>query len=223
MAAETWMSADECKSMGLIDEVIVTSNKKPVAKNISELHNFYNKLLNPIKMLKVTNLLKLSNDASEEAIVESINKIENEKTELKNKVDALTKDIDETKAKLKSFEDAEAQKEVTEKASVIENAIKEKKTDESKKEFWTKSSFTSVELKNMFDAIKVPFSPVFNKAASGATNADRATWTYTDWSKKDPAGLAELQKNAPTEFENLVKGLPSQLSVMYNPETDKKF
>ncbi len=40
MSAETWMSADECKGMGFIDEVVKTNNKKPNTKNILELTNF---------------------------------------------------------------------------------------------------------------------------------------------------------------------------------------
>ena len=48
-------------------------------------------------MIKVTNLLKLSNDASEDAIVESIGAIENEKNALKNKAETLEKSLQKLK------------------------------------------------------------------------------------------------------------------------------
>ena len=46
----------------------------------------------------------------------------------------------------------------------------------------------------MFAAIKVPYTPVVNSAKGATNHAERTNWTYTEWSKKDPAGLAELQK-----------------------------
>lgn len=228
MAKETWMDAKECLKMGLIDEIISTTNKKPTAKNISELHNFYNQLLNKKPMIKVTNLLKLSNDASEEAIVESISKIETEKVSLTEKVTNLEKELSEAKVKLSAFEDAEKEKETAAKVAVVENAIKEKKADASKKDYFVNSTMTAAELTDLFGAIKVPFTPVFNAATATTVGAsgngeDRSKWTFNDWSKKDPKGLAEMRDAAPHDFENLVKGLPSQLSVNYTPENDKKF
>lgn len=225
MNKETWMSAQECLEMGLVDEIISTSNRKPNCKTVSELHNFYNQLLNKKQMIKVTNLLKLSNDASEDAIVEAVSKIEKDKQESDNKVSDLEKENTELKNKLKTFEDAKAEAEKAEKSVVIENAIKEKKTDESKREYFTNSTMSAAELKDLFGAIKTPYTPVITNQTTKvvANGEDRSGWSFTDWSKKDPKGLADMQNNAPHDFENLVKGLPSELSVNYDPKNDKKY
>lgn len=40
--------------------------------------------------------------------------------------------------------------------------------------------------------------------SAGATNADdRSTWTYLQWSQKDPAGLLDIKRNKPEEYKAL--------------------
>lgn len=216
MSKETWMSSDECLRMGLVDEIISTTNKKPIANTtVLELHNFYNKLINK-PMIKVTNLLKLANEASEDAIVEAIEKIETEKTGIVSEIDALKNENKDLKEKLKSFEDSEAAKQATEKLEVIENAIKEKKIEATKKDYFVNSAMTSTYLKEMFEAIKIPYTPVFNSAESAAgAVGDRSKWTFRDWEKKDSAGLAELQNSAPEAFNELLKTIPTQIKSKY--------
>ena len=111
---------------------------------------------------------------------------------------------------------------------MFEDAVKAKKADASKKDFFVNSTMTSTELKDLFGAITVPYTPVFNASTATTVGAsgngeDRSKWTFKDWSQKDPKGLAEMRNDAPHDFENLVKGLPSQLSVNYDPTNDKKF
>lgn len=226
MAKESWMSPDECKGMGFIDEVVKTNNKKPNTKNILELTNYYNQLLNKKPMIKVTNLLKLNNDASEDAIVESISKIETDKASLASKVTDLEKELSEAKVKLSAFEDAEKAKENEAKVAVIENAIKEKKADASKKDFFVNSTMSAAELTDLFGAIKAPYTPVINSTTTvgaAGNGEDRSKWTLTDWSKKDPKGLSEMRANDAASFDALVNKMPSELSNNYNPLTDKKF
>lgn len=209
MEKETWMDANECLKMGLVDEIIKTTNKKPVSNTVTELHSFYNQLLNKKPMIKVTNLLKLSNDASEDAIVESISKIETEKADLATKVTDLEKELSEAKTKLTAFEDAENAKEAAAKLEVIENAIKEKKADASKKDYFVNSTMSSIELKDLFGAITVPYTPVFNNstATQAANGEDKSKWNFQDWMKKDAAGLIELKNSSPVDYDNLVKGI----------------
>jgi len=72
MEQETWMSAEECMTMGIIDEVVKTNNKKMAMSNsVKELYALYNKVLTKSKnkMINLTNYLKLNNDASEEALL----------------------------------------------------------------------------------------------------------------------------------------------------------
>lgn len=72
MAKETWMSAEECYSLGLIDEIIATKAPKPeINMNKKDMFAFYNSVLTkPKKMTNLTNKLNLSNEATESEIIE---------------------------------------------------------------------------------------------------------------------------------------------------------
>lgn len=207
MDKETWMTADECMNLGLIDEITTTNNKKPEISNVLELHSFYNKFINKKKMLKLTNFLKLSNEASEDAIVESVEAIENEKVEALKAVDELKAEKEALEAKLKVYEDAELAKEVAEKESVIENAVKDGKIVAESKEIWNNSPMKSNDLKNLFDSLKT--TPAFVNVLEAAKIVDakdeKTNWTFSEWERKDPTGLAEIQNSNPIEFERLIK------------------
>lgn len=205
MADETWMDAAKCMEMGLIDEIITTNNRKPMGDTVVELYNIYNKLLNKKQMIKVTNLLNLSNDATEEAIVESIQVLETAKAEAISETETLKSEIETLKEKLKSFEEAELAKAEAEKLEVIENAISEKKIDATKKDHFINCTMGAAELKDLFGAIKIAYTPVFNAEKVEADKNDRSSWTFRTWEKKDPAGLNELMNSAPEAYKELLK------------------
>lgn len=225
MSNETWMDAIQCFSMGLVDEVITTQKTKPSVGNgtVLELYNFYNKLLINKKMNKVTNLLKLSNDASEDSIVDAIGSKDAEIERLKSEIEANNTKNEELANKLAELQSAITEKETAEKVELIENAVKEGKIDAATKDIYVNSSKTIDELKNVFAALKPAYTPVFNKVPAQPTQSGRENWTFNDWSKNDPKGLREMQENDPTSFENLISKLPSNLSPNYNPATDKRF
>jgi len=103
MDAETWLTSAEALNSGFVDEVL-TSGKKIRMKQDS-LYNMaivYNKLINPKTntMNKVTDFLKLKNEADEDSIVSAIKEKD---TELASKVE----EIASLNARLKVYEDAE--------------------------------------------------------------------------------------------------------------------
>ena len=213
MNAETWMSADECMEMGLIDEIITTNNKKPAITNTLELHTFYNKYIDKKQMIKLTNLLKLSNDASEDSIVETVEALEVSKTAAQLDLEILKAEKLLLEAKIKVFEDAELAKEVEAKLEVIENAVKEGKITVDAKDIWNASPVKSIELKNLFDSLKTTpaFVPAFDVTKLINTATDRSNWTFSDWEKKDSKGLAEIQNSNPVEFERLISTINTVL------------
>jgi len=225
MSNETWMDAIQCQQMGLVDEVISTQKMKPSVSNNSvvELYNFYNKLLNNNKMNKVTNLLKLSNDASEDSIVEAISTKDAAIETLKSEIETKNAEKAELETKLAELEKSINDKETAEKVELIENAVKEGKIDATTKEIYVTSNKTIEELKNMFASLKPAYTPVTNVIPKKDAPAGREAWTFQDWSKNDPKGLNEMRENDPTSFDNLIKALPSNLSPNYNPATDKRF
>jgi vacuolar-type H+-ATPase subunit I/STV1 len=186
---------------------------------IKELHAIYNKVIikTEIKMNKLTDLLKLSNEASEEAIVEAVNAKDAKIAELEASIEAQS-------AELKALKDANNEAVQAAKVELVENAVKEGKIAAASKEIYLTSNKSNEELKEVFSKLTPAYTPIFdNKATVPAAVAGREYWTFNDWSKNDPKGLAEMRANDTATFEALISKLPSNLSNNYNPATDKKF
>lgn len=220
MNKETWMSADECMNLGIIDEIVVTKQKSiAMNSNIFELQNIYNKILNKTenKMIKLTELLKLSNEASEDAIVEAVNAKSETIANLEAKIGELTNELNALKESNDAAENAA-------KIELVENAIKEGKIDAATKEIYLVSNKSNVELKEVFAKLKPAYTPIFeNKSTLENLPAGRESWDFAKWSKEDPKALAEMQQNDPNTFNSLVAKMPKELSNNYNPLTDKRF
>ena len=220
MAKETWMTAVECMSLGIVDEIIETKKMKPAMNaTVRELHAIYNKVIikTETKMNKLTDLLKLSNEASEEAIVEAVNAKDAKIAELEASIEAQSNE-------LQALKDANNEAVQAAKVELVENAIKEGKIADASKEIYLTSNKSNEELKDVFSKLTPAYTPIFeNKANTQAAVAGRESWTFNDWSKKDPQGLAEMRVNDAPSFEALINNLPANLSPNYNPATDKKF
>jgi hypothetical protein len=220
MAKETWMTADECMNLGIVDEIIETKKMKPAMNaTVRELHAIYNKVIikTETKMNKLTDLLKLSNEASEEAIVEAVNAKDAKIAELEASIEAQS-------AELKALKDANDEAVQAAKIELVENAIKEGKIADASKEIYLTSNKSNDELKDVFSKLTPAYTPIFeNKANAPAAVAGREAWTFNDWSKNDPKGLAEMRVNNAASFEALINNLPANLSPNYNPATDKRF
>ena len=220
MAKETWMTADECMNLGIVDEIIHTKKLKPAMNStIKELHAIYNKVITKTenKMNKLTDLLKLSNEASEESIIEAVNAKDARIAELETS-------IANQSAELKALKDANDATIQAAKVELVENAVKEGKIAAASKEIYLTSNKSNEELKDVFSKLTPAYTPIFDNAGKApAAVAGREAWTFNDWSKNDPKGLAEMQANDTATFEALISKLPSQLSNNYNPATDKKF
>jgi hypothetical protein len=219
MNKETWMTAEECMSLGIVDEVIQTKKLKPAMNaTIKELHAIYNKVIikTETKMNKLTDLLKLSNEASEEAIVEAVNAKDARIAELEASIEAQSNELQA----LKDANDATVQ---AAKVELVENAVKEGKIAVASKEIYLTSNKSNEELKEVFSKLTPAYTPIFDNAKKPEAVAGREAWTFNDWSKNDPKGLAEMQVNDTATFEALISKLPSNLSANYNPATDKKF
>lgn len=218
MSKETWMSADECANEGMF-EIVPTGNKRPATSNTATLHTFYNSIINKqIKpnMNKVTNYLKLSNEASEDAILNKVEEIASEKEVAEKAVEEKQKEIDALKlekealeANVKAFEDIASEAETASVATEIENAIKANKITAESKETWINSGLKSDALKNLFSSMKATGEAVkiFNasKVTDAGVSADRKDWKYRDWEKKDPKGLLELKNTNEEAFNMLLK------------------
>lgn len=208
MDAETWLDANQCMEMGLVDVVVKCDKKIKMSTNsLNEMAFIYNKLINKKpKMEKITNMLNLSNEATEVEIVAAIEDKDTKNAKLLSENETL-------KARLKEIEDAElakveaeAKELETKSIELVENAIKAKKIDESAKDETIKlaiANFGAVEnmlskINNVKDAVKI-----FD-AKNVANNKDsRENWSIRDWEKKDVKGLEIIKNETPAIYTEM--------------------
>jgi predicted DNA-binding protein YlxM (UPF0122 family) len=192
--------------MGFVDEIVKSTKnfKAPKTTNANELQVFYNSILTKKTMNKVTDYLKISNEANEDAIVAALS----ESTKVANDR------IAELEAELKVFKDAleatklaEKDAEKVEAELLIENAITDKKiTAESKEDWKSLSIINHVAFKNSLNSIPKPITGAV-KIMNGVNNAvkleGKESWTIRDWEKKDSKGLAEIMTNSPLQYQEM--------------------
>jgi len=207
MNVETWLSAKEAKELGMVDEII-SSGKKIKIKKSESLFNMaliYNKHINK-KMEKVTNILNLKNEATEQEIVQAIEVKDAESAALKAEKEALKAELDALKQSIKDAEEKAAEALKQKAVEMVENAVRLGKLTEAEKEatitnasrdeasFQFVANFISKigngkESKKPFD-----FSKVDNR--KGGVD-DRSGWSFTEWSRKDAKGLDNIRKENP--------------------------
>lgn len=116
------------------------------------------------------------------------------------KIDKLTKDVKELKAK-----------EVT---TYLSQAVKDGKIDAKEVTAYTTLGEANFEqLKAIIDAKPVTASASLRdmtKKTDLSTSAERASWSYIDWMKKDSKGLERLKHDDPDAFEKLKNTLTTE-------------
>lgn len=210
MNKETWLGSDEALNLGLVDEIVTSVKKVKISKSesLSNMAIIYNKLINKPNMEKITNLLKLSNEATETEIVAEIEKKDNVNAELQAEVDRLKSIVEAAEAKEKESKE-QAEIDLRNKATeLVENAIKEKKIGESEKESTIEMAVNNFEfvsnmiskIKNVTEAVKI--FDAKNVVVKNGTE-DRSEWTMRDWEKKDPNGLVKMKNETPESYTEL--------------------
>lgn len=213
MDKETWITAKEALSQGLVDEV-VSSGKKIKLKKTDSLSNMaiiYNKLINKPNMEKINAVLKLKNEATEENVVSAIEALNTENEGLKTELETL-------KNKLTEIENAEKAKIEAEKTALkneveafADKLVADKKIkEEEKAEVITNASVSRASfgfVKNIYDKITTdkPAAKIFDlkNVVTPKGGEDRSTWTIRDWETKDSKGLGELKNSNPDAYETM--------------------
>ena len=209
MDGESFISADKCKSMGLCDEVITTNevvnlDEKGLFSAFNSLKEVVNKLVldepkTKKKMLKITNSLNLTEDASEDSILKEIENF-------KAQIVSLTNTIAEKEAAMAKIEEdkktAELEKEAVE---LVVNSIKEGRIEEASKDSFIALAKSNLEgTKNAI--LAMPVRSIANKLDLGkglVGGESRAGWDYDKWQKEDGAGLTNMYKNSKAEYDAL--------------------
>lgn len=209
MSAETFMNTDMAMEYGFIDSVIQTGKKVKLPKNksVEALAKIYNELITPKTMNKVTALLGLKNEASEDVIAESVEALQEK---IKNlEADKVTNDAELKKAtdKLKAIEDAEKAKTETEVITKVDNAIS-KGLDKTKRDDLIALGKTNMSMLDMVIESSAKASKTVAVLPAGAGKVvaggeDRSSWTIMDWQKKDAKGLEEIQNTTPEVYTQM--------------------
>ena len=116
MSAESWLDANSAFKMGLVDEIIDTQRKAEnvfegvtdIAAMVSRATNIHLQIANPKieNMNEIKNHLKLSADANEQTIVETVVKIEDRATTAETKVTELTNTLTEKETEIETSKTA---------------------------------------------------------------------------------------------------------------------
>lgn len=213
MEAESWMDADACLAMGFIDSIVSTEKKvkvKPTA-SVQEAYAICNELLTKKPNMKeVAKALNLTNEATELEIVKSIEAKDAKIAELTNKLTAheaeKTAAIEAAKVALKNKAEALVNKaEVDKKIKAEEKAGMIANASSSEENY----NFVASMLEKISN-VRTPETP-FDAKSIEAKADERKDWKYSDWERKDPAGLAKMQNESPEKFNALVESIPQVL------------
>ena len=208
MKVETWLNAKEALKGGFVDEIISSKHKKKTKRQpVAEITNILQSISNTSKTDKMKKLCKyfdLSEDASEESILEAVKKINDKLTEVKSTLETKETElikagetITNQKTTIKSFEDKQVELNKTMVDETIDTAIKDGKFEEKDKDELTnqfKNDLTG--LKMIVGKLKTPAQIITNQLNPGSGNADvpegRKDWGLRKWEKEDQKGLDKI-------------------------------
>jgi len=178
MDSETWLSANECLSRGMIDSIVSSGKKiKMPTNNLEEMAFCYNQLINP------------KNEIMEDKNAELIKSKDAEIAELNSKLEALKKEISD---KLES-EKLEKATELVNKFNVIED--KDSLIELAKNNYDTVEKLLS-KVGTVMNAVKV-----FDAANVIEEEEEES---YSELEKNNPKKLQDMYVNEPEKFKELL-------------------
>lgn len=216
MNKETWMTAKQALSKGIIDKII--STKRKINNEIAPdellnlvLNNFEVKTKTK-NMKLISNHLNLNSESTEESILNAIKENETTATEL-----FVTEETSHkaTKEELNTLKNELTELKKVSVEETVNNAIKDGKIDEADK---AKMIDLATETPEAFNSIIESIKPTRKKIVDTIDNSTESDtkkdWTIRDYEKKDPTGLQNMIENDfdkySTLFENQYKTKPSK-------------
>lgn len=211
-----WLSAQEALKEKLIDEIYdgpVVTIPATETTNLSakEMFEFYNKIdINQKNETQMKQLAKfvaffamaninLPVDASEELVLNSVEKV------IKDRQDLLKK-LSDAEEKIKAFENKAKLENENKIKNLVENAVAEGKITADLKDSYTHLATANYDAtEKALNAIK-PYTPVNSQLKTAEGNEDpKAKWSFKDWQKNDPTGLSALKNSDFEKFKSLYK------------------
>lgn len=201
-----WMTAEEAKKRGLVDNIIEGRNiAEPAAdiKSAKAVFDFYNKqLLNIIKPnnnMSRAKIAKLLNKAeseieTDEALEQAVEAQANENTRLRNELQTEKTKNAGLEQKLKTMNEAKVKQ-------LVDAAIAAKKIGADERDTYTKLATNDFETAEKILGKMKGVEPIVGQLKTAAVNEAEKDWTFDDYHKK--GRLENLMKENPQRYSEL--------------------
>lgn len=208
---DKWFTPQEAVDAKLIDGIydgMPISEPKAMTGKPEDMWKFYNKLeYNPNQitdMKKIIAILAsagiaLPGDANEDAISAKLEEhFRNHNANVQAKLDEKQNKINELQGIVDGHQ--------TEKIKgIVDAAIVAGKFEETQREAYTKMLVADFDNANSIIGSLQPIKTIAAQIKSEEASNERATWTFEDYSKKDPKALAEIKANDAAKYKKLFK------------------
>ena len=208
-----WMTAEEAKKRGLVDNIIEGRNiAEPAAdiKSAKAVFDFYNKqLLNIIKpnnmdKAKIAKLLNkaVSEIEDDDALVSAVEAQATENANLRNELQAEKTKSAGLEQQVKAMNKAKVKQ-------LVDTAIAAKKIGEDERETYTKLATDNFEMAEKIIGKLQGVNPVVDQLKKPTVNEAEKDWTFDDYHKKG-------------KLENLLKENPQRYSELFDAKFGHK-
>lgn len=221
MTDETWFNAEEALAFGFVDSVFSTAREEVTNElTVVDVQNLANELhlnndvkLTKNEMLDIKNHLALNEEATEGEVLEAVKGLENTITEKDNTIEDLNNKLEEATTKASETETAhneaveglnntieDLNKEVA--TLVVENAIKEGKFNEAKKDELVEQASKDLNaFKNIIESVNVTPVSITNLIEDKEEIKNEKDWDY--YTKKEPKALNAMRINDVENYKKL--------------------
>lgn len=200
-----WMTAEEAKKRGLVDNIIEGRKiAEPAAdiKSAKTVFDFFNKqLLNIIKpnnmdRAKIAKLLnKQEKDIeTDEALVAAVEAQANENATLRNELNAERQKTANLTSQVKTMNEAKVRQ-------LVDSAIAAKKIGEDERETYTKLATNDFDMAEKILGKMKGVEPITGQLKTAVVNEAEKDWTFDDYHKKGK--LENLMKENPQRYAEL--------------------
>lgn len=198
-AKDNFYDISQMIEMGIVDEV-VDVNQKVIAKstNPKELYAIYNKIITEEKKMdlkEIKNTLDLSQNASEERVIEAVAELKQKYSTSEEQVETLQTKKAELEAKVAEYEQKETQMIENRAKELVEGAIADGRIQEDMKDSWlslAKNSYDTV--KKTFDGLKKDEQKMFSVA--DLLDDKKGVKAFKDMTEEEKAKLARENPEA---------------------------
>jgi ATP-dependent protease ClpP protease subunit len=205
MNAETWLTADDCKQKGLIDEIISTGKMQEVNSRLLGMvalsNTHFENYINPQKensMKILAAQLGRSENASESELLKDVVALQENNKLLTAQVADFKKLSDDLKASI-------ADKQKTEAVALVDGAIANGFFGKEQRESLLKSAEANFDMfAQMITSLKKPVASITAVIAGANAGAGSDETKNFEWYRhNDPQALAEMKTANPETFNKL--------------------